>query len=356
MKNKQFLKYQMFTILIMGILFILPIKAKAITVQCKEINENNYTCTIEADEGFILTTSDEHFEEIESEKKYEGSFNFNPGKAHYSFRYREHLITEPPYLRDHTITEEEVITQEQQQQNEACNMYNRRGSEKGKELKSTLETNANSLANCTSLSACSLTDFYEKSDAFLKSKDALVNWINGQEKTLGTSCNNFNDFKNTVNDGVDLEKLENSLKSFNGEVQNSNDISQHDKDNVSYLTGVVTSTAYNTNYSNYFGATEEVDIICDEQYGEITDIISKVFGWIQIIAPLLLVVFGLLDFGKATIANDQDALKKATSNFVKRAIAAVLIFFLPLIVNTIFKMDGIKEIVGDKYCDIVIKN
>lgn len=56
----------------------------------------------------------------------------------------------------------------------------------------------------------------------------------------------------------------------------------------------------------------------------------------KIAIPLLLIIFGMMDLGKAVVANDDKAIKSATTSLVKRAIAGVVIFFLPFLVSTIF--------------------
>lgn len=56
----------------------------------------------------------------------------------------------------------------------------------------------------------------------------------------------------------------------------------------------------------------------------------------KVAIPILLIVFGMMDLGKAVVANDDKAIKNATSSLVKRAIAGVVIFFLPYLVSAIF--------------------
>ncbi len=73
------------------------------------------------------------------------------------------------------------------------------------------------------------------------------------------------------------------------------------------------------------------------------NIIYGVFKVIMIIGPILLIIFGLLDFAKATLASDEQALKKAGVDFGKRAVAAIILFLLPLIINLIL---GIATEVG----------
>ncbi len=71
-----------------------------------------------------------------------------------------------------------------------------------------------------------------------------------------------------------------------------------------------------------------------------TATIWQFIGWIlfvfKIVIPLLLILFGMIDLGKAVVSSDEKAIKSATSSLVKRAIAAVVIFFIPTIVSAIF--------------------
>lgn len=91
---------------------------------------------------------------------------------------------------------------------------------------------------------------------------------------------------------------------------------------------------------------------CQAVLGNTLEIINTVFNWIKIIAPILLIVFGSLDFGSAVLQDNQDALKKATSKFIKRAIAAVAIFFLPFIINLLLSLPGVNSGLENALCGI----
>ena len=47
---------------------------------------------------------------------------------------------------------------------------------------------------------------------------------------------------------------------------------------------------------------------------------------------------GSIDLGKAVLASDDKEIKAATGKLIKRAIAAVAVFFMPLIVNLLINM------------------
>ena len=78
--------------------------------------------------------------------------------------------------------------------------------------------------------------------------------------------------------------------------------------------------------------------------------IKYIMGIFYIIGPILVIVFGTLDFGKATISSDSTALKKATNKFYKRLLALVLLFLSPLLTNLIISINTTGyNLSGDAY-------
>ena len=69
--------------------------------------------------------------------------------------------------------------------------------------------------------------------------------------------------------------------------------------------------------------------------GVFVDITKPIAKILMIIAPILLLVMGTVDFTGAVAASDEKAMKKATSNFVKRLIICVVILILPVLINTL---------------------
>ena len=57
----------------------------------------------------------------------------------------------------------------------------------------------------------------------------------------------------------------------------------------------------------------------------IIGILKTVLKIMQIGIPVLLIIFGTIDLGKAVMAGDEKEIKAATSILVKRAIAAVAV-------------------------------
>ena len=71
----------------------------------------------------------------------------------------------------------------------------------------------------------------------------------------------------------------------------------------------------------------------------IVRIIKKgVFPIVQIGIPILLIVFGTIDLGKAVISSDEKEVKEAQSRLIKRCIYAVAIFFITTLVTLLMSL------------------
>ena len=68
--------------------------------------------------------------------------------------------------------------------------------------------------------------------------------------------------------------------------------------------------------------------------------IMNILKWIKYIIPVAVIILGSLDFIKATASDKDDDVKKAQGNFVKRLIAAALIFLIPLLIEFILPKFG----------------
>lgn len=79
---------------------------------------------------------------------------------------------------------------------------------------------------------------------------------------------------------------------------------------------------------------DPVSVNCDGIIGkELLGFFNKIFRWIQILAPIFVIIMGGVEFSGAILLDDKDAMKKATNKFVKRLIIAVALFFIPLILS-----------------------
>ena len=55
----------------------------------------------------------------------------------------------------------------------------------------------------------------------------------------------------------------------------------------------------------------------------------------KIVIPVILIIMGMIDLGKAVVASKDDEIKKAMKSLMFRAIAAIAIFFIPTIVGIV---------------------
>lgn len=62
---------------------------------------------------------------------------------------------------------------------------------------------------------------------------------------------------------------------------------------------------------------------------------NNFFRPVKIVAPILLLLFTSFDFAKAVFNDNKDGLNKAMQNFLKRAIATLVVFFAPNIIELI---------------------
>lgn len=68
--------------------------------------------------------------------------------------------------------------------------------------------------------------------------------------------------------------------------------------------------------------------------------ISNIINFIKIAAPIVLVIMGMIDFARATISSDEKQMKESQSRFIKRTFAAIIIFFVIVIVQFVFGAIG----------------
>ena len=65
----------------------------------------------------------------------------------------------------------------------------------------------------------------------------------------------------------------------------------------------------------------------------ISDMNKYVYTPIKWATPVILLVLTSFDFAKVVFSGDSKGMDKAKSNFLKRAVAALIIFFAPDIIN-----------------------
>lgn len=82
------------------------------------------------------------------------------------------------------------------------------------------------------------------------------------------------------------------------------------------------------------------DVPCGENLnipGEIVEIIRTIYLLIQVAVPILLIFYGMWDLGKAVVEQKEDEIKKRQQLFIKKLIAAGLVFLVFTISKFVIK-------------------
>lgn len=66
---------------------------------------------------------------------------------------------------------------------------------------------------------------------------------------------------------------------------------------------------------------------------QVITLLKNVVRLLQWLIPMGLIIFGMLDLGKAVISSKEDEMKKATSTLIKRVIYAIAVFLVVTIVS-----------------------
>lgn len=73
---------------------------------------------------------------------------------------------------------------------------------------------------------------------------------------------------------------------------------------------------------------------------ELTMFSANLISIIKMATPILLIILGMIDFVKATMANDEKVMKESQSKFIRRIIGAVAIFLVVTVIQFIFNVIG----------------
>lgn len=77
---------------------------------------------------------------------------------------------------------------------------------------------------------------------------------------------------------------------------------------------------------------------------EIVGLVQTIVFIIQVVVPILLIIWGMLDFAKSVIGGDEDKIKAGQKLFIKRVIAAIIVFLVititQLVITTVGNIGG----------------
>lgn len=81
---------------------------------------------------------------------------------------------------------------------------------------------------------------------------------------------------------------------------------------------------------------------CEDLFSdELIEKINKVMNIIRIAVPIILVVFGMTDFLRATFSDSEDNMKKDRDRFIKRILAAIIVFLVPIFVDLVLRVSNV---------------
>lgn len=82
---------------------------------------------------------------------------------------------------------------------------------------------------------------------------------------------------------------------------------------------------------------DEVSNFCDETSG-VWVLIGNIIRVLQFAIPVIIILLGTIDLGKAVMAGDDKVIKEAQKMFMKRLIYGVAVFFVVYIVRAVFSL------------------
>ena len=93
-------------------------------------------------------------------------------------------------------------------------------------------------------------------------------------------------------------------------------------------------------YLVFFGFKTIVlaDTLNCNSWGDVKKDFQNVFNFCKILIPLLVIGLSTFDFIKAITEKDDKDIKKAFTRLIKRIIYAILLFFLPVIIELLLNM------------------
>lgn len=76
----------------------------------------------------------------------------------------------------------------------------------------------------------------------------------------------------------------------------------------------------------------------DKEFLKVFKFIGEILLIIKILIPIAIIGFGVYDFFKAVTSSKDDEIKKSMKSLIMRVIAGLIVFFLPALINTVFRL------------------
>ena len=93
------------------------------------------------------------------------------------------------------------------------------------------------------------------------------------------------------------------------------------------------------------------EIFCKGPVQGVFTTLGWVFFVLKILIPIMLIIFGSIDLGKAVITSKDDEIKKSIKTLAVRVIAGIIVFFIPTILNLVVKLIDNSDVYNGTFWD-----
>ncbi len=93
---------------------------------------------------------------------------------------------------------------------------------------------------------------------------------------------------------------------------------------------------------NLVNVLAAADVTCGDLTipGAVAGLIHTAILIIQVVVPILLILWGMLDFAKGVMGSDEDKIKEGQKKFIQRLIAAIIVFLVVTVVQLVISAVG----------------
>lgn len=200
------------------------------------------------------------------------------------------------------------------------------------------------------------TQLYNASDFYIRSKKCDWYYSQGDQMTYSLTCPNLAAYQKryfTQLEGYDACKDDDA-----GCISQWLTIANETEDQIrNYCNSILSKYNYDGSdqqfciedclniSNNIISAKRSVGLISDETpecgfSGRLLVWVSNILRWIKYILPVAVIILSILDFIKAIGSDKDDEMKKAQGKFIRRLIAAALVFIIPFVIEFILDKMG----------------
>ena len=185
-------------------------------------------------------------------------------------------------------------------------------------------------------------------------KDFETNYLNNSKApAFMVNSPAYLDLMNSVEEAYEkakeeaLQEAEEELDDGNITDEEYNEIINNWDNDVEQVVNQATTAFENIKLNSFIDIDFDVSDGCKSYLGDPSDSGSPAyylqfsFNIMKYAAIIMLFVFTFIDFTKAVASSKDDAIKKATQNAIKRVIIAIIIFFLPILIEFLLSLFGI---------------